>query len=34
MRRARDLHRAVASHPEIPSIKEFDERYLLAHRRN
>jgi transcriptional regulator with XRE-family HTH domain len=30
LRRATDLHRAVASHPELPSVQEFEERYLLA----
>jgi tetratricopeptide (TPR) repeat protein len=30
MRRATDLHRAVASHPDLPSVREFEERYLLA----
>lgn len=30
LRRATDLHRAVASHRELQSVKEFDDRYLLA----
>jgi hypothetical protein len=30
MRRATDLHRTLGSHPELPSVKEFEERYLLA----